>query len=346
MRLLKDDFSRCKKLLGGGKLFHVHCCAHVLKLMVQDGLKKIVDTYENIRDNVDFVNKSDARALLFAEIAQQLQILGKKLLHDCRTRLNSTYEMLSCVVKYKEVFPRFQDYEPFYDLCPSANDYKKVEKVCTIFEKFYITTHIISGSEYPTPNLLLLEVLKVKKLLDARVNDEDDFVQVMITRMKVKFDIYWSKCILLMSVAAILNPRQKIRAIEFTFPKMYSHCETQENITKVWKAIFDLYEEYAAMANSASAHSETSTNTSASSHDPSRPLADCWDDLDEYYGELETNEPHKTELLDYLDKSGQPSGQNPKEFDCLDGWRTNWLAYSVLYVLSWLLIYRPFPSLS
>lgn len=167
IRLLKDDSGRCKKLLGGGKLFHVRCCAHVLNLMVQDGLKEIVDISENIRDSVDFVNKSDGRALLFAEIAQQLQIPGKKLLHDCRIRWNSTYEMLSCALKFKEVFPRFQVREPLYELCPSSEDWEKVEKVCTILEKFYTATNIISGSDYPTSNLLLLEVVKVKKLLDA-----------------------------------------------------------------------------------------------------------------------------------------------------------------------------------
>ena len=75
-----------------------------------------------------FMGRSDIRTLLFAEIAQQLQIPGKSLIHDCRTRWNSTYEMLSCAIKFKEVFPRYQDRELRYDCCSSDEKWEKVEK--------------------------------------------------------------------------------------------------------------------------------------------------------------------------------------------------------------------------
>ena len=159
VRLLKHDLGKSNKLLGGGKLFHVPCCAHVFNLMVRGGLSEIVDIIENIRDSVEFVNWYDERALLFAGIAEQLQISGKKVLLDCRTRWNSTYEMLSCTLKFKEVFSRFQDREPHYDFCPSSEDWEKVEKVYTILEKFYTSTHIISRNEFPTNNLFLPKIL-------------------------------------------------------------------------------------------------------------------------------------------------------------------------------------------
>lgn len=86
-------------------MFYVHCYAHVLNLMVEDSLNEIVDITENIRDSADFVNWSDGRVLFFAKIAWQWQISGKILISDLWTRWNSTYEMLSCAVKFKEVFP-------------------------------------------------------------------------------------------------------------------------------------------------------------------------------------------------------------------------------------------------
>ncbi|XP_071924891.1 zinc finger BED domain-containing protein RICESLEEPER 2-like [Coffea arabica] len=158
--------------------------------MVQDGLCEIEDIIENIRDSVKFVGRSDVQTLVFAEIAQQLQISVKSLIHDYRTRWNSTYEMLNCAIKFKEVFPPYQDREPRYDCCPSDEKGEKVEKVYGILETFWTIIHIISDSEYPTSNLFLWEIVKVKRLLDSKVNDDDDFIRAMMRRMKNKFDKY------------------------------------------------------------------------------------------------------------------------------------------------------------
>lgn len=54
---LEDTFSRNKKLLCGGKLFH----AHILNLIVQDGLSQIKDIIEDICESVSFINQSEGR---------------------------------------------------------------------------------------------------------------------------------------------------------------------------------------------------------------------------------------------------------------------------------------------
>lgn len=328
IRLLRDDFSRSKKLLCGGKLFHVRCCAHILNLLVQDGLSEIVDIVSGIRQSIEFVNRSESRLLLFAEIAQQLQIPGKKLLYDCRTRWNSTFEMLSCALKFKDVFPRFQDREPQYDFCPSSEDWDKTEKLCSILEKFWSATHVISGSDYPTSNLFLQEVVHIKNILDSRVHDEDDFIRAMVRRMKAKFDKYWGECNLLMSIAAILDPRQKMRVVEFAFPQMYPPYEAEENISKVKRVIFEVYEEYLAASKDGKAN-ETQTHGSGGKEKNSASSS-RWAKFDEYCEEIETTEPQKSELVDYLEKPRQKTGSKPSEYNCLEWWKTNRIAYPIL----------------
>ena len=81
-------------------------------------------------------------------------------------------------------------------------------------------------------------------LLDKKVNDENKFIQAMVVEMKSKFDKYWEECNLLMAIAAILDPRCKMKVVEFSFPKLYHDREARENIAKVREALYEIYEEY------------------------------------------------------------------------------------------------------
>ena len=104
---LKTNVSRVKKLPCGGRLFHVRCCAHILNLLVKDGLSKIEYAIEEVREAVKYINYSEARRQTFSNAAHQLQVPDRKLMLDVPTRWNSTCDMLSLALKFKDVFPRF-----------------------------------------------------------------------------------------------------------------------------------------------------------------------------------------------------------------------------------------------
>ncbi|KAL5788341.1 hypothetical protein ACOSP7_005290 [Xanthoceras sorbifolium] len=108
---IKNKFSNA--LLLGGKLFHMRCCAHILNLVVRDGIKVIVEGIEKIRDSVYFWTALSMRIEAFEYVANQLKIkYAKKLVLNCPTRWNSNYFMLSVVLMYKDVFVRAQQREP------------------------------------------------------------------------------------------------------------------------------------------------------------------------------------------------------------------------------------------
>ncbi|XP_015950046.1 zinc finger BED domain-containing protein DAYSLEEPER-like [Arachis duranensis] len=168
----------------------------IFKCLIEwDGLGEIAGTIENIRESVKFINQSEARLRTFSDIVQQLQLPGRKLILDCPTRWNSTYQMISTALHFKEVFPRFQDREPNYRYLPNHEEWEKVEKIAEVLQVINCATNIISGSEYPTANLYLAEVFRIKLILDEAVSSGPFFMKEMAAKMKLKFDKYWSEYI-------------------------------------------------------------------------------------------------------------------------------------------------------
>lgn len=302
LKELKVLILRHRKLVLDGKLFHVCCCAHILNLLVQDGIGKIAKIVEDVRESVKFINQSEARLQTFSQIVQQLKLGGKKLILDCPTRWNSTYQMLSVAMHFKEVFPRFQDREPSYTTLPDDDDWEKVEKVSKLLEVFNVVTNIISGSEYPTANLYLAEVFRIKLVLDQAIQDESDFMKEMAKAMKGKFYKYCSQCNLVMSLAFVLDLMIKMMGVNMYFPLIYPEVEARKNIENVHTALDDMYKEYADIL---SEHSEEGSSRSGVDQNGlilESQKSSGWSLLMNYVEEQQAIPAVKSEIEEYLNE--------------------------------------------
>lgn len=134
-----------RKLVVGGKLFHVRCCAHILNLLVQDGLSEIKDIIHNVRESVKHVNASPGRLHVFSELSKQMTLSKKHLILDVSTRWNATYAMLSTALEFREVFVNYADREATFKTLPTSEDWEKVEVICSFLGLFSEVTKIISG---------------------------------------------------------------------------------------------------------------------------------------------------------------------------------------------------------
>ncbi|XP_052627235.1 zinc finger BED domain-containing protein RICESLEEPER 2-like [Lactuca sativa] len=245
LRRLKETFSRVRKLSCGGRLFHIRCCAHILNLLVKDGLAIIDHIIGDVREGIKYINNSEGRRLNFSKAAHQMQIRDRKLMLDVPTRWNSTYDMLCMALKFKDAFLRYAEYEPHFHHLPTDKDWENVQSVCEILKVFKVCTNIISGSDYPTANLYLIEVFRVKQTLDKGSLSTTDFIRDMVKKMKEKFDKYWGECHLAMAIASVLDPRFKMKLVEFCFPTLYQNSD--ENIKEVKNALYEMYSEYLEM---------------------------------------------------------------------------------------------------
>ena len=103
----------------GGEFFHVRCGAHILNLIVQDGLKVINEVVYNLRESVKYVRGLDHRKLRFVECLSRLPFLTSKKVHqDVPTRWNSTYLMIETCFKHQDAFSHLNRIDKYFLNCP------------------------------------------------------------------------------------------------------------------------------------------------------------------------------------------------------------------------------------
>ena len=157
------------------RYLHVRCIAHVLNLVVQDGLKMADSAVKKLQENVRRVRGSPARLVKFRDLANTFNVMDTcSLCLDVPTRWNSTYMMIRNALPYKTVFEHFDDHDASFkgDLGDSVlKDYDWVyfESFLPLSKTFYEMTIRISGSLYITSNSYLPEICDLAYTLSLMI---------------------------------------------------------------------------------------------------------------------------------------------------------------------------------
>ena len=94
----------------GLEFLHMRCCAHILNLIVQDGLKDLNESIVKVRNVVRYVKSSSNRFEKFKACVEKKKNSKQKLLClDVSTRWNSTYLMLESAQKFVAAFERMKE---------------------------------------------------------------------------------------------------------------------------------------------------------------------------------------------------------------------------------------------
>ena len=185
MKLRKDE------LVLHGKVFHMRCCAHILNLIVKEGVSVIEKSMERIRDSVAYWSATPSRVEKFGQACKQIDVsFDRKLVLDCKTRWNSTYDMLATAIDYKEVFYRVQHMDKHYKCVPTDDDWCLAEEICKKLAIFYEVTTLFSGSQYPTVNYYFEKVFDIREALIDWKGSSDLTINMMADKMFEKFEKY------------------------------------------------------------------------------------------------------------------------------------------------------------
>ena len=164
MEILLDKFEKSSLLLGG-KFMHNRCSAHILNLIVQDGLDVISSAIEKVRDCVSFWMLTPKRIEKFEEACRFLNLsTSKRLIFYCKTRWNSTFLMLQAVLPF--VFLRLKHLNKRMKFeVPNEEDWTLATLVYEKLENFYDTTLVFSGRKCTTINLFFRRICEIKVVL-------------------------------------------------------------------------------------------------------------------------------------------------------------------------------------
>ncbi|CAN1801408.1 Zinc finger BED domain-containing protein RICESLEEPER 2 [Linum perenne] len=200
----------------------------------------IKDGTDKIRESVSYWIATPKRVEFFIESARHVQVnVNRKLVLDCPTRWNSTYEMLAVAIPYKDVFYHLRQRDSQYDFVPSIEQWEFATAIVEKLKIFAEITELFSGSNYPTANLFFSKVCDLRlELMDWCV-DSNPIINEMARQMWLKFTKYWDDIHLVLAVAVVLDPRYKLHLIEYYATKLgLSNCDMVGDSVK--KIVCDL----------------------------------------------------------------------------------------------------------
>ncbi|XP_077222106.1 zinc finger BED domain-containing protein RICESLEEPER 2-like [Tasmannia lanceolata] len=344
-RIVKTNASSQNCLMLDGDFLHVRCCAHILNLIVKDGLNEAKMSINNIRGAVRYIRSSPAISQRFKECVEKEKITCKSLLClDIQTRWNSTYLMLDAALKFQKAFERMEEEDSSYlidlkDAVPTEFDWDNARLLHKFLKSFYNMTNRLSGTLYVTSNIYFHEVCAIEKILFDWSKNVDPSLKLMAMKMKEKFDKYWGdieKVNIILLVEVVLDPRYKLEYVTFCYSRLYS-CEKvnllEKRVRDTLHRLFEYYQRVDSLSSSSS-----STPKVASDIDVDQPSVEgCEqaksDFMSDFRKKLRQDKglECKTELDRYLEEDVEEGGST---FEILYWWKLNCSRFHVLSLIA------------
>ncbi|CAN6299607.1 unnamed protein product [Urochloa humidicola] len=313
-------------MLFDGQHLLVRCCAHILNILVQDGMDVASAAIELIRDLIRHVNSGGSRIQPFNEIAERERLARKAgLLLDVPNRWNSTHDMIVEAVNYKNVIKRYANAQ--LQPLPSDDEWHQAESVAEFLGVFEEATRAFSADRFPSSH----------QALRSPIWHKDDIIVNLAKAMDKKFDKYWDgNYNMALIICTILDPRRKLDFLDFFYEKVcktFDEVEERKKETKDWLGkYFKKYQEL-IRRNGTNAVPEADVSTSLVNRSPVLLLGKrrIQQEFARYRSQRRGVRVGKSELDAYLEED--PVREDEK-FEILSWWKTNSNKYPVLSAMA------------
>lgn len=248
IELIVEKIGKNKLLCEGNKI-HMRCSAHILNLIVKDGLDVMKSAIDNVRESVAYWIATPKRWEKFEEMAKFKKVkITRRLKLDCKTRWNSTFIMLDIALPYRAVFERAKSVEKNYVCLPNDNEWAFAMDVVGRLRLFYEITELFSGSDYVTANVYFPKICEIKMKMREWATSSSPIIKEMTEEMNTKFDKYWKDIQGLMGIATLLDPRYKKQMLVACFAMLHgvepSSYECIQKVDDMVTSLHELIEDY------------------------------------------------------------------------------------------------------
>uniref|UniRef100_J3N7H9 BED-type domain-containing protein n=1 Tax=Oryza brachyantha TaxID=4533 RepID=J3N7H9_ORYBR len=267
---LKSKLAARKKSQFDPDYFHVHCAAHIVSLVVNDGLQPIQPLISNLRNTVKYFKKSPARMYKFVGVCNSYSIrVGRGLSLDVKTRWSSTYRMLETGIEYRNAFDYYAETDTKYEWLPIQSEWDVFDKIQPILGVAMADAMLEKFCKYleNTNNIMIIATI-----LDPRFK---------MRYIKWCFSEFFDEIRCVTKVAAITAEMEKL------YNKYEAICRHNQGGNNTHTGL--------------SASSSSSTTTSLASIIPSGFQS---------FLQSNAKESSKSELLIYLDEPNVPLDDN------------------------------------
>lgn len=356
LKLFREKFEEraTGALVLSGELMHVRCAAHILNLIVNDGLQEMNKSVAAVRNAVIYVRASGKRLDSFEhKLESGDSITRGSLTLDVKTRWNSTYFMLTRAVKFRSAFDRMEAEDKLYGEHflelengkqrvgpPMTVDWNKVDVLIKVLGAFYKATLVVSASNTICSHKVYNEICDIDRHLSALSNSNDAALRLKAKDMRDKFDKYWDgleNINRLMIIASVFDPRKKMKFASLCFDMLYGKGSLKSkvisaSVTDVLTSLFDEYSTNIVKPPCSQAGAVRQEHDYADVHVGVEGMASVYDKMVNQEGFDAT----KTELDVYLQESVEVSRANAlgTEYDVLSYWKLNSLKFPVLSELA------------
>ncbi|CAI9301416.1 unnamed protein product [Lactuca saligna] len=194
----------------------------------------------------------------------------------------------------------------------------------------------MSGTLYVTANMHFHEILGVLASLLEWTQDDDINIVLMGDQMRKKFNKYYGdfgKTNVMVLVAIALDPRYKMRFVNFSLRKIYhlDFKKVEELYAQVFEVLNKLYNHYSNVSSITKNDDSSSFNTNDNDGQnfvgvvKNKQMRKIYD---EFYENDVEDAMEKSEFEEYLD--APPKKINNETFDILKWWSDKCTSYKVL----------------